>query len=52
MGVLIERDDVVKLISNYYYAPESSRETLLDNIILAIKCMPPRTKNNTHNRRN
>ena len=43
----VEREEVVKLIKNYYFAPfvnkksyYQNRKLLLDNIILAIECMP------------
>lgn len=42
---LVEKDDVIRLIENYYFAPFTSlgfyeeRKLLLDNIVLAIKCM-------------
>lgn len=35
----VDKEAVINLIKNYYWAPESSRKTLLDNIIMAIKCM-------------
>lgn len=37
---LVEKSDVIDLIQNYYAAPWCLRKQLLDNIILAIKCMP------------
>lgn len=43
---LVEKNDVIDLIQNYYFAPFATvefyeeRKLLLDNIILAIKCMP------------
>ena len=40
MADLLKKSEVLKLINNYYHAPPSSRKTLLDNIVLAIRCMP------------
>ena len=44
MNEPVNKQDVIDLIENYYDAPESSRKTLLDNIILAIKCLSSQKK--------
>lgn len=42
----VQKKDVIDLVKNYYYAPfcrrsrYADRKLLLDNIILAIKCIP------------
>lgn len=36
---VLKKQDVIDFIDNYYTAPPCSRELLLDNIILGIKCM-------------
>lgn len=44
MNEVVKKQDVINLIENYYSAPESSRKTLLDNIILAVKCLSSQKK--------